>query len=80
LCPDRFVEIYVQCSLEKCEQRDPKGLYKKARAGEIADFTGISAPYEEPEHPELVVRTDESDVATCARTIIEYLQARKNIV
>ncbi|MCW1929823.1 MAG: adenylyl-sulfate kinase [Candidatus Kerfeldbacteria bacterium] len=80
LCPDRFIEIYVECSLEECEKRDPKGLYKKARAGEIAEFTGISAPYEAPEHPELVVRTDTSDVETCARTIVEYLRARQFVV
>lgn len=55
---NEFVEIYVHCPLEACEQRDPKGLYKKARNGEIQNFTGIDAPYEAPEHPELVVETD----------------------
>lgn len=54
----KFVEIYVKCSVESCEKRDTKGLYKKARAGEIADFTGVSAPYEEPKNPEIVVDTE----------------------
>ena len=59
VCPDGdFIEVYCQCALEECERRDPKGLYKKARAGEIPNFTGISAPYEEPEDPELVLDTD----------------------
>ena len=69
-----FVEIYVECDLEVCEQRDPKGLYKKARAGEIKEFTGIDAPYEEPESPELVVNTSEiTDVKTNARKVISFL-------
>lgn len=53
----RFIEVYIKCTLDIAEARDPKGLYKKARAGEIADFTGISSPYEEPESPELIVDT-----------------------
>jgi bifunctional enzyme CysN/CysC len=53
--PGEFVEVFVDAPLEVCERRDPKGLYKKARAGEIPNFTGINAPYEPPEHPELVV-------------------------
>ena len=57
LCSE-FVEIYVKASLETCESRDPKGLYKKARRGEIKNFTGIDDPYEEPEHPESIVSTD----------------------
>jgi len=55
-----FVEIYCRCPISKCEERDVKGLYKKARAGEIPYFTGISSPYEEPQNPELVVDTDGS--------------------
>ncbi len=55
-----FIEIYCRCPIEKCEERDVKGLYKKARAGEIPHFTGISSPYEEPEKPEIVVDTDGS--------------------
>ena len=69
-----FVEIHVSCPLETCESRDPKGLYKKARAGEIPEFTGISAPYEEPLTPELVIRTGELGVEECAGQVVEYLR------
>lgn len=70
-----FVEVYVECDLEVCEQRDPKGLYKKARAGEIEEFTGISAPYEAPENPELRINTArQNDPKTNARRVIEYLE------
>lgn len=58
------------------EQRDPKGLYKKARAGEIKDFTGISAPYEAPEKPEIVIKTHEKTVEECVAQIIEWLQEK----
>ncbi|MFD0693967.1 adenylyl-sulfate kinase [Paenibacillus sp. GCM10027628] len=68
-----FVEVYVQCPLDVCEQRDPKGLYKKARTGEIRDFTGISAPYEHPLHPEIVIPTDCQTVKESAEQIIQYL-------
>jgi len=61
--------------LDVCEERDPKGLYKKARAGEIKEFTGISAPYEEPEKPELVIDTSkETDAKTNAFKVIEFLE------
>ncbi|RKZ14788.1 adenylyl-sulfate kinase [bacterium] len=69
----RFIEVYCKCSLEECERRDPKGLYKKARAGEIPEFTGISAPYEEPENAEIVVETDKHDVQQCARQVVDHL-------
>ena len=69
-----FVEIFVNAPLEVCEQRDPKGLYKKARAGQIADFTGISAPYEPPEKAEVVVHTDTQTPAECVAHIIDYLK------
>lgn len=70
-----FVEIYVECDLEVCEQRDPKGLYKKARAGEIKEFTGIDAPYEEPKNPELVINTSEvTDVGANALKVIQFLK------
>ncbi|PCH43686.1 adenylylsulfate kinase [Wolfiporia cocos MD-104 SS10] len=68
-----FVEVFVDAPLHVVEARDPKGLYKKARAGEIKDFTGISAPYEAPENPELRIKTDEYDVAESVRVITEYL-------
>ncbi len=70
-----FHEIYVEADLATCESRDPKGLYKRARAGEIPDFTGISAPYEPPESAELTVDTAQNDVDTCVRTILDYVEA-----
>jgi len=73
---DRFVEVYVKCDLAICEERDPKGLYKKARAGQIPEFTGISAPYEEPEKAELVIDTGAADLETCARQVLDYLESR----
>lgn len=71
-----FVEVFVKASVETCEQRDPKGLYKKARAGEIPEFTGISAPYEEPQHAELVLDTEQLSVEQSARTVLDYLAQR----
>ena len=71
-----FVEIYVKCSLEVCETRDTKGLYKKARAGEVKDFTGISAPYEEPVKPELIVDSSTLSVEESAREILNYLEEK----
>jgi adenylylsulfate kinase len=71
-----FIEVYVACSLEECEARDPKGLYKKARAGQIPEFTGISAPYEEPERPELIVHTDQQSVEECVNQALSYLDQK----
>ena len=69
-----FVEIYIKASLETCEKRDPKGLYKKAMAGEIKEFTGISAPYEEPLNPELIIDTSkETDIEKNADKVISFL-------
>ncbi|KAF7551709.1 hypothetical protein G7046_g7641 [Stylonectria norvegica] len=68
-----FVEVYVDVPLAVAEQRDPKGLYKKARAGEIKDFTGISAPYEEPENAEITIKTHESTVEECVVQIVNWL-------
>lgn len=73
--PGDFFEIYCRCSLAVCEERDPKGLYKKARAGQISDFTGISAPYEEPLSPEITVNTDQEALDACAEKIIGALEA-----
>ena len=67
------MEVYVDAPLAVVEERDPKGLYKKARAGEIKDFTGISAPYEAPVDPEVRIRTDEVDVAGAVDVIVKYL-------
>ena len=72
----QFIEVFVNAPLNVCEKRDPKGLYSKARAGEIKEFTGISAPYEAPDKPELEVRTDEHTVAECVAKIVEYLDLR----
>lgn len=68
-----FIEVFIDAPLSVVEQRDPKGLYKKARAGEIKDFTGISAPYEAPANPEIHIRTDEVDVAGAVEIITKYL-------
>jgi adenylylsulfate kinase len=68
-----FVEIYCNCPLEVCEQRDVKGLYRKARTGEIKHFTGISSPYEEPENPELSIDTSGKTVEACAEEVLAYL-------
>ncbi len=69
----RFVEIFVRVPVEICETRDPKGLYKKARAGEIKEFTGISAPYEEPLNPELVIDNGGQSVQDSAQQVLDYL-------
>ena len=71
--PGRFVEVFVNAPLAVCEQRDPKGLYAKARAKEINDFTGISAPYEPPATPELELRTDQLTVSESVAKILEFL-------
>ena len=70
---DEFIEVHVSASLDVCEERDPKGLYKKARAGEIANFTGIDSAYEAPENPEVLIDTGNNDVATCAQQLVDYL-------
>jgi len=69
-----FIEIFVDAPLDVCESRDVKGLYKKARSGEIKDFTGISSPYEKPENAELVVNTSCHSVEDCVEKIIKYLK------
>ena len=72
---DSFREIYIKADVETCESRDPKGLYKRARAGEIQEFTGISAPYEEPADPELVVDTSDRDIESCVDGLVAYVKA-----
>lgn len=69
----RFIEVFVDCPLEVCENRDPKGLYKKARAGEIKEFTGIDAPYEVPENAEIVINTNDLDLVASTQKVIDYL-------
>ncbi|MGA2867226.1 MAG: adenylyl-sulfate kinase [Verrucomicrobiota bacterium] len=76
LPPGKFVEVFVNAPLAVCEQRDPKGLYAKARAGEIKEFTGISAPYEPPANPEVELRTDRLTAAESVAKLLEYLQAQ----
>lgn len=71
-----FIEVYIKASLETCIQRDPKGIYKRALAGEIKDFTGISSPYEAPENPELVIDTEQLSVTESAEKLIKYLQEK----
>ena len=74
-----FIEVFVDTPLEVCEARDPKGLYKKARAGEIPNFTGISAPYEAPTNPELVIKTADSTLEEAAALLLAYLEAQGKI-
>jgi len=76
LMPDDFIEAHVECPVDVCEQRDVKGLYKKARTGEIKEFTGVSAPYEAPLTPELTIDTSEQSVDASARQILAYLEQR----
>lgn len=71
----RFIEIFVDCPLEICEQRDTKGLYRKARSGELSDFTGISSPYEPPLNPEVHLRTDRQSLSQCVEAVLAYLDA-----
>ena len=77
--PGEFIEIFTQCPVTECERRDPKGIYKKARAGEVREFTGVSAPYEEPEKPELVLCTAESTSGQCLGAVMTYLEERDMI-
>jgi adenylylsulfate kinase len=75
----RFIEVYVKCPLPVAEERDPKGLYKKARAGEIPQFTGVSDPYEEPEEPEVIVDTSEIELEEALSSIEHYLVEKEII-
>ncbi|BBO92882.1 adenylyl-sulfate kinase [Desulfosarcina ovata] len=75
-----YFECYVKCSLEVCEQRDPKGLYRRARQGEIKNMTGIQAPFEEPQHPNLVVETDQCELNSCVDQVIDFLNRQRLII
>jgi adenylylsulfate kinase len=77
VAPGDFIEIYCNAGLSVCEARDPKGLYKKARAGQIPEFTGISSPYEAPEKPELELTTGTMPVEQCVAQVMDYLRLRK---
>jgi adenylylsulfate kinase len=76
---DEFIEIYVDCSLSECENRDPKGLYKKVRNGLISNFTGISKPYEIPTNSEIILRTELENIKECTNNVIAYLISNKYI-
>jgi len=73
--PGEFIETYIRCPIEECEQRDPKGLYAKARAGKISDFTGISSPYEEPLSPEIIIESNRQSIGQSVEQIMQYLFA-----
>ncbi len=73
---DKFLEVYVKCPLKVCEDRDPKGLYKKARSGLIKGFTGIDDPYEEPKNPDLVLDTSIMSIEECMNSLLELLRSR----
>ena len=75
----KFIEVYVKCSLNACMKRDPKGLYKKAIAGEIKDMTGLQDPYEEPLNPDLVVDTDAQDLQTCVNSVLSRLERLSHV-
>ena len=76
---DEFIGVYTKCSVEECENRDPKGLYKKARSGEIPEFTGISAPYEAPDHPEIILDTEHESINQSVDRVIQYLKQHQYI-
>lgn len=76
---EEFVEVFIDCPLEECERRDPKQLYAKARRGEIKDFTGVHSPYETPETPEIVIRSDLLSVEEATEAVLKYLQ-EKNVI
>ena len=76
---EEFIEVYVKCPIDTCEQRDPKGLYVKARQGIIKDFTGINSPYEEPENPEIVVETNINSIEESVEIVFQYLKNQKLI-
>ncbi len=77
--PEDFVEIFVNAPLEVCEQRDPKGLYKQARAGKLRNFTGIDDPYEAPENPELTLQSAEFTPAQLAQQVVDFLVAQRGL-
>lgn len=74
--PGEFIEVYVQCALDVCEARDPKGLYQKARKGEIKQFTGIDSPYEAPDAPEITIQTDQVTLEEGVQQLTDYLTAK----
>jgi adenylylsulfate kinase-like enzyme len=79
LMGDRFIEVYIEASVDACAERDVKGLYAKAFSGEIKEFTGVSDPYEAPENPEIVVNTEEHEPEESAAILLAYLEERELI-
>lgn len=75
-----FIEVFVDCPIEECQKRDPKGLYKKAMNGEIKGFTGIDHPYEVPKNPEIILKTNESSIEECTNSMIRYLYENINLL
>ena len=73
---DNSHEIYLSCDIETCEERDPKGLYKKARNGEISDFTGIDSPYEAPESPDLLINTQDESLKDCEKQLFDFVLSK----
>jgi adenylylsulfate kinase len=76
VAPGDFIEIYCEATVEVCESRDVKGMYKKARAGQIAEFTGISSPYEAPSNPEIFVKTGEANIRNCVDKVMAEISKR----
>jgi adenylylsulfate kinase len=76
---NKFFELHVKCSLEKCEERDIKGLYKKARNNEIKNFTGVNDPYEEPPNPDVFIDTEKYTIEECVSKILDFLKLKKCI-
>ena len=76
---DNFLEIYLRCSVDECERRDPKGNYKRARAGIIKDYTGVSSPFEEPENPDIVIDTEDLNLETSVQRVLDLLD-KKNFI
>ena len=71
-----FIEIFVDTAIETCEMRDPKGLYKKARSGQLKNFTGLDSPYETPNSPEIHLQTKNKEINTAVRQILSYLEGK----
>ena len=76
---DKFIEVYIKCSLPTCEERDVKGMYKKARLNEIKDFIGIHTDYEIPDKPDLIVNTETNSLDICSKQILDYLDGSTGI-
>lgn len=78
--PENFIEVYCHCTLEECEKRDVKGLYKKARQGVVNNFTGISSPYEAPEDPDIILNTVDNSVDQCVVEVMKFLNFKYNLL